>query len=378
MSRRLGAAACAALALLVAGATLAAADTLKVRVLTYNAWDLALVSTDRAERIARIGPAIAELAPDVVAFQELWVDADAARVAAELARVGLVHTRRFPSGFVGSGLLIASRYPITESSFQRYTFGGKPQKPWHGDWYGGKGIGRVTVETPLGAVEFADTHLHASYDDPDEYALVQLAEALEAADFLGVPGERPLIFGGDLNVSSDTLPFRLLASRSGLSSIERDPGIDWVLFRRGARVTVRVLETRKVLDAPVDVGGGRRVPLSDHEGVLAVLELATAAAATVPCAPDLAAARDGLALIREEIAASTRRSIALATAGVILLGVGVALLRAARRRTEKRRRLVALALLVVLGATGTIALGALYGPYERHGLLDAQARLERP
>src|SRR5581483_7701286 len=108
-----------AVACVFAHARVARAEALEIRVLTYNAWDLPLVADDIAARIERIGPAINELEPDVVCFQELWVDADAARVASDLAKVGLTHTRRWPSGAIGSGLMIASRFPIEQDAFRR-------------------------------------------------------------------------------------------------------------------------------------------------------------------------------------------------------------------------------------------------------------------
>jgi endonuclease/exonuclease/phosphatase family metal-dependent hydrolase len=353
------------------------AESIRLRVVTFNAWDLPVVSSDRAARIERMGLAVAALSPDVVAFQELWVDDDAKKVMSDLARGGLVYTQRFPSGLAGSGLHIASRFPISESTFLPYTLGGKPQKPWHGDWYGSKGIGRITVETPIGPIEFADTHLHATYDDSGEYVPVQIAQALEAAEFLQAAGDRPLVLGGDLNADSSSPPFRILASRAGLGSIARAPGIDWILFRSGTSVGMRVVESREVLDTPFDAGDGRLVNLSDHHGVLAVLELSTTETREMARrpAPDRDAEMAALVLIRAEIVESDSSRVA-----AILLGVGALVacalfVRSARRRRTRKIWYI-LACITLLIAAIFLSLGAGYWPSALRGLEAARLRLE--
>jgi endonuclease/exonuclease/phosphatase family metal-dependent hydrolase len=356
--------------------TRAHAQEIQLRVVTYNAWDLPGVATNIRERVARIGPALAALKPDLVSFQELWVDADAERVARDLAAAGLVHTRRFPSGLVGSGLMVASVFPITSASFLRYELGGKPQKPWHGDFYGGKGIARVRLETPLGPLDLADTHLHASYDASGEYELFQVAEALEAADFLA-GSDAPLVLGGDLNVGRRSRALGLLEARAGLTRAAPDLGIDWILTRPGRTVSVRCLETKRVLDAPVDLGNGRQAKLSDHDGTLAVLTLAPASAALLSATPVLPREHleaDVLPLVTAAIAASRTRSLAFSAIAVVPLVLAGLVLRA-RRRRRWLRALAALPLLVASAAL--LALGLAYEPYERRGLEAARTRLER-
>jgi endonuclease/exonuclease/phosphatase family metal-dependent hydrolase len=306
----------------------------------------------------------------------VWVDTDEVVIARALAKAGLVHTRRFASGWIGSGLLVASRFPITDAAFVRYELGGKPQKFWHGDFYGGKGMMRVTVATPLGPLDVACTHLHASYDTSGEYELFQIAEALEAVDFLGPRGERPLVLGADLNVDASSLAWKLLTARAQLSSIERDPGIDWILFRDGAHVTVRCVEARKVLDKDVDLGNGRSAHLSDHEGVLAVLELASGTPGPIAAATP-AVASDALARVRAGLEENLLDLLARGASGLVALAVGLLLARAARRRSHGALGLRALSFALLAASALLLALGFLYGPYERRGLLSAQVRLER-
>lgn len=52
------------------------------------------------------------------------------------------------SGVTGSGLSIMSRYPFETFMFHQWSLNGYIHKIFHGDWFGGKGIGlcRITVQ----------------------------------------------------------------------------------------------------------------------------------------------------------------------------------------------------------------------------------------
>lgn len=58
---------------------------------------------------------------DVVLFQEVWVDSDAALLSQAASEAGLVYSTHFKSGTFGSGLLTLSRHPIVASGFHRYS-----------------------------------------------------------------------------------------------------------------------------------------------------------------------------------------------------------------------------------------------------------------
>ncbi|MCK5805937.1 MAG: endonuclease/exonuclease/phosphatase family protein, partial [Lentisphaeria bacterium] len=110
-------------------------ESVTLRVVTMNVWGLKHLSSHRAERMPAIGARLAELNPDLIGFQEAFVKADRDALLIPLRKAGLEHHRYFPSGLVGSGLLVVSRYPIEEAFFFRYSAGGKPHRVDHGDWW---------------------------------------------------------------------------------------------------------------------------------------------------------------------------------------------------------------------------------------------------
>ncbi len=249
-------------------------EQIRLRVLTYNVWGVPWITPLRAERMARIPKAIGELHPDLVALEEVWEEEDAQTLIAGLAQVGLTHVQRHsPEWPNQNGLLIASRYPLSDFQFKRYSQGRHPHLLWHVDYLSGKGVAQVRVETPLGPISFAATHLQASYRSND-YVFVQMSQALEAADELK-DRSHPLIFAGDINSAHDGLPSRVLAARGDLTPTDPDSGIDQILFRDGTFVRAEVASVKNVLTEPIDLGSDT-MPLSDHPGVLAEIDL-------VPC-----------------------------------------------------------------------------------------------
>lgn len=266
---------CVAAALAIAAAPEQADEAPVLRVLTYNVWGIPIITPARAARVRAIGDAIAEVEPDLVALQEVWMPEDGVALSRALARHGLVHSRHFAGTFPGgSGLLIASRYPFREEHFRRYSQGKVPHTPWHLDWIADKGAARVVVQTPAGDVDFAATHLQAGYGT-DEYVTVQLSQMLEVAELLGAISTgpaRPLILAGDLNADFSALPFRVLAARAGLSATDERCGIDAILYRSGSGIRIETRAVTRVFDEPRDIAGQRQ-RLSDHGGVLAELVL---------------------------------------------------------------------------------------------------------
>ncbi len=352
------------------------ADPIHVRVVTFNAWDMpAGMSDANGPRIEKIGAALGALKPDVVCFQELWIDQDAERVVADLAAAGLVHARRYPSGLVGSGLQICSRFPIKESSFLRYRCGGQAWKLWHCDFYGGKGIARVRVETPLGPLDVADTHMHAVYGDEAEYLATRTAEALEAAEFLVEKDGVPLVLAGDLNARKGSLPFELLAHGARFTELPAEDRIDWVIARSGATLSAKVTSYERALAGPVALSDGQTRTLSDHEARLAVVTLERA-----PRVPPREAgghapyprADEAFSVLESALAASSTRSLGEVLPALILVSlIGMATRRKKPERVWLRRPL----LLCALAATGVLlALAFLFEPRERDGLRDAQRR----
>ncbi len=122
----------------------------------------------RIERINAIGSYFAGLpldphdhmSVDAVAFQELWVKDDYARLKQAL-KVRFPFSHRYKSGVVGSGLAIFSVYPIVRTWWLEYGVHGKIQRVFDGDWFAGKGIAAARIEHPhAGPIEIFNTHVH--------------------------------------------------------------------------------------------------------------------------------------------------------------------------------------------------------------------------
>lgn len=380
--------------LLTAGASAArAADRLQVRVVTQNARGLPLGADDQAPRLARLGAALAALTPDVVCLQEVWDEADAEALAGHLAEAGLSHWRRFPSRLWGSGLVVVSRWPIVTEAFTPFTLSGKPHRPGHGDWYAGKGLARVTIDTPLGRVLVANTHLNARHEG-DEYLYHQIGQALEAADAVGDHGARPpaadfdparppLLLLGDVDCPLDAAPRRLLAARADLTFAAPDLGGDVVMFRPGGDVAIKVKKVAPALGGEVDLGDGRRGRLTDQAGALADLELRRLDRAPRPALHTLtarwrAAAAATAPLVEAELQACRARASAGRSRALLLALVGVALLLAGRKRKGRRQGclLPLLALAPLHVALWSMYLGAVYERSLEQGLVKAARQLE--
>jgi endonuclease/exonuclease/phosphatase family metal-dependent hydrolase len=387
------AAALAALILLT-GSPLAAAprkkQRLRLRVVSWNVWGIPWgLSKQRAERIAAIGPALAQLKPDVVALQEVWVTEDGEALSSVLAAAGLTHSVHESEGLLGSGLLIASRYPLERHTFVPYEQVGKLHKPYHGDAWARKGFLEVQVRTPMGVVRLFDTHLHAGYGSK-EYLHVQTAQALQLSSAVGDLGARPppqrddparppLLLLGDLNATLTSLPFQLLRARCDLTPASETLDIDWVLLRDGGGARWRVRKVTQALTEDVDLPGGARA-LSDHPAIVADLELIrggplkwapktvalTWKAAASKAYPWIEAQRDAAGLRSSRW---TRRAIILTLLGSLLMFA------AHKLRKKKASCLIALGSMLFLHlAVWAMYLGVIHERVEEAGLSAALHR----
>ena len=352
------------------------------RVLTLNAGGIWMVSPAREARLAAMGPAVAALRPDVVAMQEVWVDADAAVLAAALAAEGLIHTRRFSSSWPGdSGLFVASRYPIERTEFLEYAQGTHPDIPWHLDWMAAKGIARVRIQTPAGAVDIANTHLQAGYGSR-RYELVQLSQLMEAADFLDPVRDAPLVVAGDLNVSCRSLPYRAFARRLELRPTDPGCGIDSVSVRGGGALDLAVTKVQAVLTGPVALPDGSVRTLSDHPGLLVELALVPADVVAAPAAapPWLDVAREALGRIYAERAALARAQLRDGVLAAVLLQASLLLIFVRRRwrgpSWAARHPLAAMIVAALLATSWFGYLGASYAPKHLDELNRVRLRLE--
>jgi endonuclease/exonuclease/phosphatase family metal-dependent hydrolase len=251
------------------------AKEITLKVVTFNIHDMYLISRDRPERMRGIGQALVDLDPDLAGIQEAWVEQDRNTLIEAAAGSRLKYHKYYPSGTVGSGLLILSAYPIVEPFFHRYEKNGKWYKPYHGDWWGGKGLALARVQLPndAGFIDFYDTHAHASYGS-DEYDGDRETQMHELAAFIkaSATGTSPALAVGDFNTRTGTKAFGIAVEEGGLEwMMTGSPRIDNIFAVKNPHYTFEVLDM-----APIDrkiAIGRRETHLSDHSGYISTIRI---------------------------------------------------------------------------------------------------------
>lgn len=315
---------------------LSAAPPARLRVLTQNLWALPIYP-DLDDRVKGFCRVLEAGEWDVVVMQELQTKREVNTLVAAGARGGLAFHHHFIQGtgfpiwldVMGTGLLVLSRYPITDAMYRRYSVNGFPHKLHHCDFYSAKGLGLVRLALPgaLGVDVFL-THVHAHYGnagpppsgsvaacgtqvrwdsgskDPlagDEYAGHRAAQAFEAAKFIGAARNpaNMCVLAGDLNMlasSPGATMVRCLAGRlrdsyredprhrdddgftvdapdnvyTPAKSPEPPTRIDFVLWSPPSVAPASgewFVEESDVQRFVVDTASGRRTHVSDHFGV---------------------------------------------------------------------------------------------------------------
>lgn len=105
-------------------------------------------------RIARASPS-----HDIVALQEFWVYADYLNLRQKTQHI-FPYGKFYFSGSIGGGLVILSKWPISQSSMFRYPLNGRPTAFFRGDFYVGKGVACAAIRHPSGqTIEVFNTHV---------------------------------------------------------------------------------------------------------------------------------------------------------------------------------------------------------------------------
>ena len=300
-------------------------------VMTYNLEGLTWPArTGRRPSLEAIGREFAAMEaagtlPDVIVFQEAF-STSALRTAASTghthfvhgprawARSGLSKTRdpvlrkrnylRGEWGIrtMGSGLAVASRYPITAVFMQPY--GPTSCAGW--DCLANKAALLVRIELPGHAdpVEIATTHMNsqgASKAPPEKHLAAHQAQSEELAAFLDRAStpESPLILAGDFNMRKSPERFDTFERHHGYQLARRhciaarggdgDPPCDirisfdgdapWMdtqdlqIFDDGKRIALRPVRIEAWFDGPDS--GGR---LSDHDAYIVTYAIRTKSA----------------------------------------------------------------------------------------------------
>ena len=290
-----------------------------LKVLTFNIEGLGWPArSGRANELRRIGEHLAAMradgsAPDVILFQEMFSGAAKNAVAASgypAIESGPRRTTRGPRSaeplpghssvkrgevgvhFAGSGLAIASRYPIVATDMLAYG----TQACAGIDCLANKGImlARIAIPGVPTPIDIYDTHLNsrgASKSPEPRNRAAHDRQALEASQFIDAThnDDFPIVFGGDFNMKhseprwqnfshhqSLTLAHRVCADKSSgcevrMSWDNDEPWMDTQdlqFFWNGSATTIRPIRVEALFD-----GSPNSPQLSDHDGFMVTYEL---------------------------------------------------------------------------------------------------------
>lgn len=294
--------------------------TATLSVLTYNIEGLGWPArSGRTEQLRKISERLSALraagkAPDIVMFQEVFSGA-AKRAVGSTGYPAIVHgPRRTNSSahavkdrmpgrsnlkrgewgihLIGSGIVIASRYPIVDSLSQPYG-----RKSCAGiDCLANKGImlARVTIPGVPTPIDLYNTHMNsrgASRAPARRNLAAHDRQSLEASGFIDRTHDDayPVIFGGDFNMRHSQERWDGFTRYQSLKLVHRvcvdaasgcDVRMSWdgdepwmdtqdlQFFWPGDQVAIRPIRVEAMFD------GGQSGPrLSDHDGFLVTYEL---------------------------------------------------------------------------------------------------------
>lgn len=249
-----------------------------LRVVTFNIKDMYWLSERRAERMAGIAKALVAAAPDVVCLQEGFIAGDVGVVAEALHGIGVEHAVDFPSGMVGSGMWVLSRFPIVESYFVRYSQNGAMLDFRGGDWWAGKGVGLARLEVAPGELlDVYNTHMICNLGGAElrAHRHVQVREYCGFAT-AATPKNVPALLLGDFNcgyggADSDHLHYVMRWE----PMLERRYGYDHVFARSEGGVYRFTPLAEVAIDGTVTINGDppTKDSLSDHTGLLAEIRI---------------------------------------------------------------------------------------------------------
>ena len=208
---------------------------MSLRIMSLNMWGVPNVR-HRLERFGELQEWLAKNPEelDIVCIQEIFVRHDVDRVVEGAWRGGLAYHHAFSAGpgFIHSdapGLLVLSRFPIVDALFHRFSVNGKPHKIHHIDWWFGKGIGLVRVDTGCSTVDCFITHLVAAYVPwkacfpEDEYAAQRAVQAYECSRWMELTQRSDLtVLCCDMNAPRGTCAHGIIMSRTHMQDAHAD------------------------------------------------------------------------------------------------------------------------------------------------------------
>ncbi|GAA2877938.1 hypothetical protein Acy02nite_61810 [Actinoplanes cyaneus] len=242
-----------------------------MRLLTFNT----LFTGDVRPRLEALGRILRDSDVDIVCLQEVMYRRNAA-----LLRRHFPHSACAGSVVLKGGLVLLSRTPIDRWRFVRFPLAG-PARP---EFLMRKGA----LIAELGDLVVVNTHLSANRDDDwspgNRFTIVEQGELdVLARELAAIDQSRPVVVAGDLNLPRDTRVLADFRERAGLADAmagdrrptyrplpqwPHPPAFDHLLVRNAG-----IEHADLALQDEVTLPDGRRVPLSDHFGVVAEIAL---------------------------------------------------------------------------------------------------------
>ena len=195
--------------LLMAGYSMYWNDVVGVRVMSLNTWGMPrrIGSEDKEERMAAIGKLLSKGEYDIVMLEELWMRPDHETIKQALGPEYYMTeyddlTRSCDGSSLPwgcSGLAIISKFPFQQKNFSRFTQQGTFGQIFSdGEYFAGKGVGKVTVSPKAGMVlDIVVTHTISE----DSNAQIREGQADELVAQLKKSTADFIILGGDFNAS---------------------------------------------------------------------------------------------------------------------------------------------------------------------------------
>jgi len=250
---------------------------LTLKIVTFNIQDILLVSRARPERMRAIGETLSALDPDIVGFQESFIEKDRQILINTLEIATRLHYHQYyPSRISGSGLLISSAFPITQYSFHQYKNSNPFYKLTEGDWWAGKGVALARIRLPNGnLLDFYNTHAQADYEKSD-YTTVRKKQMVELTNFINQSSNdnTPVILVGDMNCQPGAVDYETVVELANLIRLMSiDSGIDHIFGVRTRHYDFEILDTVKITKT-IEVSR-QTIDLSDHPGYMSKVRISS-------------------------------------------------------------------------------------------------------
>ena len=275
----------------------------RFRIVTFNVFHDYPLQRHADERLGLLVDSLVRERPDVVLLQEMFISDRLGhwteRLVSELRSNGLGYESFYApangsfaeNGVFEEGSAILSRFPIVGRE-RRLLAPDHPVRRTHGDYaYVENRIAlRATLEIEPGArLDVFNAHVTDAPPPPGGPSPRAL-QVEDLARFVAArpSGQAPAIVGGDLNAEPDAEEIRRLAESGFIDPFGSDSSfrtsdsrgrrleypadtadrrIDYVFLANVAPEDLRVYESRPLLASPADLGHGRFLWASDHNGL---------------------------------------------------------------------------------------------------------------